>query len=103
MIREVLAGRADTCATFSLAGKSDHWVQFVDGTVNAAYPLANEPSALLAQMGNALLESWRPHQHLTVKLAIADARSISKWIDQYFEQVLGTPGDYSLDVSIEQL
>ncbi len=103
MIREALAGGADFCATFSLSGKSEHWVQFVDGTVNAAYPLAEEPSALIVRMENALLESWEPHQYLTVKLSLADARSISNWIAQYFEEVLGAFGDYSLDASVEQL
>ena len=102
-IHVVLTGEKNTCATFSVAATPDCWVQFTDGTVNASYPLADEPSSLISQMGNASLESWEPGQYLTVKLALVDVRPISKWIDQYFEQVLAAPKDYSLDVSIELL
>lgn len=102
-IREAQSGGPDTCATLSMGGAAGCWVQFVDGVVNAAYPLNDEPSALVARMGNAQLEGWEAGQYLTVKLTIEDARSIARWIDQYFEQVLGAPEDYGLDVSIDQI
>jgi hypothetical protein len=102
-IREALAGEPDTCVTFALVGKPERWLQFVGGVANAAYPLTDEPSAVLARLGHALLESWEPGKYLTVNLAAGDARSIAKWIDQYFEQVLDAPTDYSLDVKIEVL
>ena len=102
-IREALAGGPDTCVTFSLAGKPDSWVQFVDLVANAAYPLVEEPSGLITRLGFGMLESWEPGKYLTVSLAAGDARAIAKWIDQYFEQVLNAPAEYSLDVRIEEL
>lgn len=102
-IREAQIGGSDTCATFSIGGMPGCWVQFVDGVVNAAYPLIDEPSVLIVRMGGALLEGWEAGQCLTVKLTHGGDRSIAKWIDQYFEHVLGAPAEYGLDVSIEQL
>jgi len=37
-LREALAGGPDTCVTFEVMGAPEKWVQFVGGTLNAAYP-----------------------------------------------------------------
>ena len=89
--------------TLSIGGAAGCWVQFVDGVINAAYPSNYEPSAQIALLGNATLEGWESGRYLTVKLTAGDARSIAKWIDQYFQKMLGAPEDYGLDVLIEQL
>ena len=102
-IREALAGGPDLCATFALAGQPQAWLQFVDGVVNAAYPAAAKPGAVLAELGSATLQNWEPGKYLTVELALGDARTIAKWIDRYFEKVLGAEPEYALDVSLESL
>jgi len=102
-IREALAGGADLCATFVVTGQSQAWVQFVDGVVNAAYPATAEPAAVLAELGSATLQNWEPGKYLTAALTLGDARAIAKWIDHYFEMVLGAETEYALDVSLESI
>jgi len=102
-LREALAGDPGTCVTFSLVGKPDSWVQFVDFVANAAYPQLDEPSPLISRLGFGLLESWEAGQYLTVNLAAGDARAVAKWIDEYFERVLNAPQGYSVDIKIEEL
>lgn len=100
-VREALEA-PDFCATFEVAGHADKWVQFHDGTLNAAYPRAEHPSAVLATLGGAL-EEWAAGISLTVALTANDGRTIAKWIDRYFETVLGAPDDYGVDVRLERV
>jgi hypothetical protein len=104
-IREVLAGGPDLCATFEIAGDAASWVQYSDGVVNAAYPHATDPRAMLAAIGDLSIEEleWEPGKYLSVKMVGVDARGIAKWIDQYFAQVLRAKPDYAVDVSIVNL
>jgi hypothetical protein len=100
-VREALEA-PDFCATFEIAGHADKWVQFHDGTLNAAYPRAEHPSAVLAALGGAL-EEWVPGISLTVALPADDGRTIAKWIDLYFETVLDASEDYGVDVRLERV
>jgi hypothetical protein len=100
-VREAL-GAPDFCATFEVAGHADKWVQFHDGALNAAYPRAEHPSAVLATLGGELQE-WAAGVSLTVALTASDGRTIAKWIDRYFETVLGAPEDYGVDVRHERV
>jgi len=102
-IREVLAGEPGLCATLTVAGDMESWLQFVGGVVNAAYPRSTEPNELLEKLGSAVLQTWEPHQFVTVALDLEHPREISKWIDEYFEKVLGAPAGYAVDVSLSQL
>lgn len=77
-------------------------MQFHDGTLNAAYPRVEYPSAVLAALGEAL-EEWAPGVSLTVALLANDGRTIAKWIDRYFETVLGASEDYGIDVGLERV
>jgi hypothetical protein len=100
-VREALEA-PDFCATFEVAGHADKWVQFHDGRLNAAYPRAEHPSAVLATLGGAL-EEWAAGISLTVALPANDGRTIAKWIDRYFGTVLGAPEDYGVDVRLERV
>lgn len=104
-IREVLAGGPDLCATFEITGDAASWVQYSDGVVNAAYPHAVDPRAMLAAIGDASIEAleWESAKYLTIKMPNVDARAVAKWIDQYFVRVLRAKADYSIDVSIQNL
>ena len=102
-IQEAIDGGPDLCATFTVAGNPDAWVQFVGGVANAAYPRKDDPSAVLAMLGCASLQDWTPGEFLTVRLETDDALSVAAWIDRYFEQVLGAGSGYALDVSIESM
>ncbi|WPH17059.1 hypothetical protein [Variovorax paradoxus] len=100
-VREALEA-PDFCATFEVAGHADKWVQFHGVTLNAAYPRAEHPSAVLAALGGRLKE-WAPGISLTVALPTDEARTIAKWIDRYFETVLGASDDYGVDVRLERV
>ncbi len=102
-IREVIEGGDDFCATFEIVGAPASWVQFTHRAVNAAYPRATEPSALLATFGCVILEGWDANKFLTVRMPSADARGVATWIDQYFEKVLKAKTGYALNVKIEKL
>ena len=101
-VRETLEA-PEFCATFEVAGQADKWIQFHDGMLNAAYPRVEHPSAVLAALGGGALEEWAPGVSLTVALLGTDGRTIAKWIDRYFEMVLGASEDYGVDVRLERV
>jgi hypothetical protein len=100
-VREALADSA-YCATFEVSGLPDMWVQFHDGVLNAAYPYESNPTSLLAELGGSL-EEWEAEQFVTVELGTDDVRTLAKWIDAYFVQVLHAEADYAVDVRIERM
>jgi hypothetical protein len=100
-VREALEA-PEFCATFEVAGQADQWVQFHNDTLNAAYPRVEHPAAVLAALGGALRE-WAPGVSLTVVLLAKGERTVAKWIDRYFETVLGAPEDYGVDVRLERV
>jgi hypothetical protein len=105
-IREAIEGGPDTCVTFEVTGQPHRWVQFVDRTVNAAWPRADQPAIgdLLPSMTSDLaptLASWEAHKYATFEFPHLDARAVAKWIDRYFVRVLQCEDDgYHVDVSI---
>ena len=46
VLREVVDGAPDTCATLEAEGDSARWMQIVARTINAAYPHSNSPDPL---------------------------------------------------------
>ena len=102
-IREVLEAGGGLCATFEVAGDPSSWVQFTDGTLNAAYPSDANPSSLLSILGTAAVEAWEPRTFLTVSLSEREPREIARWIDRYFEVALAAPAKYAVNVRLENL
>ena len=102
-IREVLHDPAQRCATFEVAGDPARWIQFTDGAVNAAYPHAGEPAAMLARLGNAALEEWEANKYMTVRLSLTDPVEIAYWLDQYLETVLVGGSAYALTIKVRAL
>jgi hypothetical protein len=102
-IREVMLQPAERCATLEVAGDPARWIQFTDGAVNAAYPHAADPAAMLARLGNAKLEEWQPNKFMTVRLSVTDPVEIAWWIDQYCETVLVGGEAYALNIKVRLL
>ena len=102
-ISEVFSGGNDLCVTFAIAGQPASWVQFTNGAVNAAYPHAAEPGAILATLHPVILEGWKAGQFLTVRMPSADAHGAATWIDKYFEKVLAAGASYAIDVKVQKL
>lgn len=105
-LQEALRGAPDLCATLELDGNADKWVQFVDDTINAAYPYDIEPQEIvkcLPTMAGISLVGWEARKFATFKIVATDPQSLARWIDAYFVGVLDCPADYDLNVACEEL
>ena len=105
-ILEAIQGAPDTCATLELEGDSDKWVQFVDYTINAAYPYSTDPQERMKSLPaipGIKLVGWEAQKFTTFEIPEVDAMTVARWIDAYFESALGCPADYDLDVACQEL
>jgi hypothetical protein len=102
-VKEALAGGPFWCATFKIFCDPNRWVQFTAGTINAAYPHVEAPESRLDELASFALREWAPNKYVTGMLALEDARSIARWIDRYFVEILGCDWDYSVDLLLERL
>jgi hypothetical protein len=105
-IVEAAEGAAGMCATFEVEGDAGRWVQFMDNTVNAAYPCSTDPSERvkdLPPIAGMKLQEWEPQMFATFEIPPSDPGAIARWIDGYFTAVLGCPADYDVDVTLEQM
>jgi hypothetical protein len=101
MVREVMAGGDSWCATFEVSGDSSRWVQFMVGTINAAYPRMNDEC--VKAFGACDVVDWAPLNFVTVEIERSEARTIAMWIDRYFAEILDCNGECSIDCRIEKL
>jgi hypothetical protein len=109
-IVEVFAGAAEGeswCATFTVAGHPDRWVQVTRDSINAAYPRATDPSVVIAALplpAAAALRviSWQAAKFVTFGFSPdASERDVAKVVDVLFESLLGCAGvDYAVDVEL---
>jgi hypothetical protein len=103
---EAIQGAPSTCVTLELEGDADKWLQFVDSTINAAYPYDTDPLESvkpLPALAEIKLVGWEFRKFATFKISEVDAMTIARWIDGYFVGVLDCPADYDLDVVCEEL
>jgi hypothetical protein len=98
-----LAEKEPQCATFRVAGDQPIWVQFVAGTITAAYPFSTPPHNATAKLGACRLMEWQPNKYLRAELYLNSTTSIARWIDSYFTNVLGCKKRYRLDVTLVDL
>lgn len=108
VLREVVDGAPDTCATLEVDGDNDKWVQVVDRTINAVYPHDDDPQKRIAALGlhqpMPTLVSWEARKFATFEFAHHDVLMIATWIDSYFVRVLGCAnGDYHLNARLEKI
>ena len=85
------------CATFEVADQPRKWLQYGDHRVNACYPSERHPGALVAMLGGQL-HSWDGGRYVTIDLSLDDANYVAKWIEQYFQWMLGSRCDNALQV-----
>ncbi|CAN5904816.1 hypothetical protein BH11VER1_BH11VER1_06810 [soil metagenome] len=108
ILREVLEGAPDMCATLEVEGDSERWMQVVDRTINAAYPHVDSPEERVSKLGlpslSEKLVCWEAGKFATFEFPQLEANSVTEWIDAYFVRVIGyTDGEYHLDVTIERM
>jgi hypothetical protein len=106
-VREALAGGRSWCVRFEILGDPNRWVQFTTGAINAAYPHVETPGQRLSALGSFAVsfavKEWEPNKYVAGTLALDDARSIARWIDRYFAEVLDCDWDYSIDLNFLEL
>ncbi|GEP46215.1 hypothetical protein [Brevifollis gellanilyticus] len=85
VLREVIEGAPDTCATLEADDDPQKWLQVVDQTVNAAYPHSDNPEERLGRLGLPLLStklvSWEACKFATFDFAEFEVKAIADWID----------------------
>lgn len=100
-----------SCCTLeaqTLSG-SEVWIQVMPGTVNMAYPFAEEPLGLLRRQGvrgpaGLYLVEWEPGVYATFGFGEITPRDHAHFVDQLFVSVLGCDdAGYELKTSIEPL
>lgn len=102
-VREALDGGPGWVATFEVAGQPEKWVQLEGHTINASFPIEEFPEQILPTLPGFIVTEFEPGKFLTGRLDFGDVRSIAKWIDNYFINILGVSGDYSLDVTLSRM
>jgi hypothetical protein len=102
-IRESIAGGETMCATFTIKGAPDRWVQYMDGCVNAAWPASGDPLRLVARLGGGVVKDHDAGVFITIRMETADVHVIARWIDAYFRQALAARSNYSVDCAVEKL
>jgi hypothetical protein len=97
-----------TLETMTLSG-AEVWVQVMPGTVNMAYPSAEEPLELLRRVGvrsppDIYLVEWAAGEYATFGFGNISARDHASFVDQLFVRILGCDDEsYELGIKVEGL
>jgi hypothetical protein len=97
-----------TLEATALSG-SQVWIQVMPGTVNMAYPYADEPLELLRRRGvrspsDIYLVEWAAGEYAAFGFGDISARDHAFFVDQLFVKVLGCDdASYKLKALIEPL
>lgn len=100
-VREIDAGGDDSFGTFEVKEDAERWLQYLPGSINAAYPSAAAPEARLATLRFDEVIEWQPNNFVAVVLNKPPA-DMAVWIDRYFREVLGCEEGYQLAWTREQ-
>lgn len=105
-LQKAMEGAPDLCVTLALKGNADKWVQFINNTINAAYPYDIAPEKILQGLppiaGFNKID-WKARQFATFEISAVDALTLARWIDTYFFGVLDCRANYDLDITYENL
>ena len=96
-------------ATFQISGHPAKWVEVILGTVNFAYPYADDPLERLLRQGiqplpKLKLSQWQPDLFATFDYESSVAsRDVAKFVDRIFSEILGGGAGYEVDAGINRL
>ena len=98
LLSEAIDGPPSTCVTFEVDGDTSKWVQFIDWTVNAAYPFTTAPQfdreVLECNTAKAHVTQWEPGKFVTFDISHSASSDVAEWIDRYFVRILRCSDDY---------
>ncbi len=100
-----------SCCTLEAVSRSgsEVWIQAMPGTVNMAYPFADDPLELLGRRGvrkppDVYLVEWAAGGYATFGFGDTSPRDHAFFVDQLFVKVLGCDEEsYEVKTSIEPL
>ena len=98
-------GESGFVVTLESRRDADKWIQLTWDAINAAYPLATEPSAELARRGFMLpehveLSSWEAGKFVTFGHAAEPLPELAAFVERYCREVLGVePNEEAFAVS----
>jgi hypothetical protein len=104
---EIIEAHADEnwCATFEANANSEHWVQLMHGTINAAYPYDDDPMVRLERHGLAgqvgEMIAFEAKAYATFTLKEAAVTSSAEFVDAWFSTILAVGDGYTLEVQLE--
>lgn len=113
-VREVLDAQSATstksemglCATFTVSGQPEAWVQFNIPFLNFAYPWSIEPlihlEGVLSSLESWQLVDWEAGTYATVNIGAPPALAVARAIEAIF-RALGAVDTYAVEVSMEDL
>ena len=101
-------GAEDLCATFSVVGDEDAWMQVQLGIVNFAYPRSDDPLEMLRRCGIAPLPglevaTFKPGLYATLTFASCAVDDLARFIDALLGAVHTLPPGYAIDARMESL
>ena len=101
------ADGTDWCATFTIAGQPDRWIQVTSNSLNMAYLHQNAPTDLVnaaVPVGGLRLQEWTAGTFATWRFDPGNsAKDVAQLVDQMFQMLLGSGADYSVDVELTPL
>jgi hypothetical protein len=108
LLREVASGPPGTCGTIELCADNNKWVQFMDQTINAAYPFEDDPETRLPELlkRSVVLEvsTFAEGSFLTLSVKDILDKAVIDWVEDYIVDVLGCDrSNLTVDTWIEQL
>src|SRR5206468_371937 len=96
-------GAGDLCATFSVSGNEDAWIQVQLGIVNFAYPRSEEPIAFLRQRKiqtppGTEVATFKPQKFVTLTFGRCSADDLARFVDGLIASIHNlTPAAYAVD------
>ncbi len=106
---QIIEAHADEnwCATFEADANAEHWVQLMQGTINAAYPYDDDPlerlesHGLSGQVGEMI--AFEAKAYATFTLKEASVASSAEFVDAWFSTILAVGDDYTVEAELEDL
>jgi hypothetical protein len=96
-------------ARFDVSGRDTIWSEVVLGTINLAYPFADDPLKRLRRhqispLPKLKLTDWQAELFATFQYdPSTSSREVAKFVDRVMGEMLGAGTDYEVDVTIERI
>ena len=97
------------CATFTVSGDGERWIQVMREQLNFAYPHQRDPEALVAECGlpswaTLSLTEWEAKNFAAFEFpAGLQPSDVARIVDTLLVAVIGAPPDYTVEAELFQI